>query len=179
MCALRVVVSPPRELGGFANRSGQAAHGSRRVSVWIVLFFAISKLFFAAFFGFIDSFDYFVAVGRFRTVHVIFWTQGFEDFLHLVAVFSPVEIHLMQNKPKLETWIRAADVDAVSFAKSHRLIVVRMFVPVEHCPDLVVFLERIFFPAAAPVESQSSGVLNGFFRNGVGNAHGGDNFQED
>ncbi len=94
-------------------------------------------------------------------------------------MFCLVLILLMQNQPKFETRVGAAGLDAVLFAKRHRFVEMRMFVSVEHGPDLVVFLERIFFPATAPVESQISGVLDGFFRNGAGNAHGGDYFHRD
>ena len=179
MNAPGVVVLTPREPRSLANRASQAAYGSRRVSVWTASLFVVLKLSFAAFFSFFYSSDHLVAVGRSSGVPIIFRSQGFEDFLHLVAVFGPVEIHLMQNKPKLETWIRTADVDAVSFTMRHRFLEARMFVPVEHRPDLVVFLERIFFPATAPVESQRLCEFDGLFCNGVGNAHGGVCFQGD
>ena len=56
---------------------------------------------------------------------------------------------LVQDKPEFKTWVGAGDIDAVLFTMRHRLIVVRMFVSVEHGPDLVVFLERILIPATA------------------------------
>ncbi len=96
-----------------------------------------------------------------------------------MATFCPVVILLVQDQPKLETRVGAADVDAASFAKHNRFVEIRMFVSIEHSPDLVVFLERIPFSPTAPVESQNSGALDGFFRDGVRNAHGGDYFDGD
>ena len=96
--------------------------------------------------------------------------QGCENFLHLVALFGPVVIPLVQDEPKLETWVGTADVDAMLFAKRNRFVETRMFVSVEHGPDLVVFLERILFTALFWI------LLNSFFRHSVGNACGGDYF---
>ncbi len=96
-----------------------------------------------------------------------------------MATFCPVVILLVQNQPEFETRVGAADVDAASFAKRRRFVEVRMFISIEHGPDLVAFLERLLFSPTAPVESQSSGALDGFFRDGVRNAHGGDYFDGD
>ncbi len=150
---------------------GQAAYGSRRVSVWITPLFSVFKLSFTALFGIFDSGEHLVAVGRFCTTHVIFRSQGFKNFLHLMAIFGPVVISLVQNQPKLETWVGAADVDAASFAERHRFVETRMLVSVEYRPDLIVFLERILFPATAWVESQRSCEFDGIFCDGVGNAY--------
>ena len=70
-------------------------------------------------------------------------------------------------------------MDAVLFTMRHSFVETRMFVSVEHGPDLVVFLERIFFPLAAPVESQRLCEFDGLFCNGVGNAHVRDYFHND
>ena len=145
--------------------------GCGRVPVWVTPLLTVLKLSYASFFGIFYSVDHLVAVGRFCTTHVIFWSQGFKDFLHLVSIFGPVVILLVQNEPKLETRVGTTDVNAVLFAKRRRFIEARMFVFVEYRPDLVVFLERILFPATAPVESQSSGALDGIFCDGVGNAY--------
>lgn len=96
-----------------------------------------------------------------------------------MATFCPVVILLVQDQPKLETRVGAADVDAASFAKRRRFVETRVFVSVEYRPDLVAFLERILFSPTVPVESQDSGALDGFFRDGIGNAHGGDYFDGD
>lgn len=135
--------------------------------------FAILKLSFTALFGFFDSGDHLVAFGRFRTIPVIFRLQGFEDFLHLVAILSPVVILLVQDEPKFETRVGSANVNTILFAKLHRFVELRMFVPVEHGPNLVVFLERVLFPGLF-LE-----VLDGFFRDSFGNAHSGHYFHGD
>ena len=63
--------------------------------MWSTPLFSILKLSFTALFGIFYSVDHLVAVGRFPGVPVIFRSQGFEDFLHLVSIFSPVVVFLV------------------------------------------------------------------------------------
>ncbi len=110
------VASTPCEFGGFTNRAGQVAHGSRWVSVWVTPIFSVLKLSFASFFRYFPSGDHLVAVGRSSGVPVVFRSQDFEYLLHLMAIFGPAVVSFVQYEPEFETRVGSADVNAVSFA---------------------------------------------------------------
>ena len=87
-----------------------------------------------------------------------------------------IVLTLVQDQPKFETWVGAANTDAVFFAKRHCFVESRMIVAVKHCPDLVVFLKRFLSTAAVSSKTLRLGKGDSFFRNGIGNTRAGVGF---
>ena len=159
----------PGELVGFADSPCQTTNGCRGIIEWSAFPLPALQLRFGALFGPFDSRYQIAAVGRLRPARVVFRTQRLKHGLDRMPMVRPIIVSLVQNQPEFETRIGASHSDLVALTEGYSLGEPRVLVPIEHCPDLIRFFERVLSAATAPTESQISGLLYGSRGDGVGN----------
>lgn len=127
----------------------QPPDGRRGIAVRRTFVFPVPQLSSRSSLRLFDEFDKLIAVWRFRAFGVVFRLQGPQGPLHRPAVIGSVVVLSVQDQPQFEAGVGAPDANPVSLAKRYRLVEAGMVVPIEDCPDLVMFLERVPSAAAA------------------------------